>query len=154
MQVRVEELLNEVLEENKSLFLIDLSISQDNKIRVILDGDFGITVEDCITVSRAVEHSLDREEIDFSLEVMSAGVSEGLKIPRQFHKNIGRTIKVKTADDLSFEGELTDVNDNLITIEWKAREPKPIGKGKVTVQKKAELSFDTIIEAKVLVKFN
>jgi ribosome maturation factor RimP len=46
------------------------------------------------------------------------------------------------------------VNDNLITIEWKAREPKPIGKGKVTVQKKAELSFDTIIEAKVLVKFN
>jgi ribosome maturation factor RimP len=129
MQGKVAELLNEVLEENKSLFLIDLSISQDNKIKVI-------------------------QEVDFSLEVMSAGVSEGLKIPRQFHKNIGRTIKVKTTDDLSFEGELTEVNDNTITLVWKAREPKPIGKGKVTVQKKAELSFESIIEAKVLVKFN
>jgi ribosome maturation factor RimP len=154
MQGKVAELLNEVFEENKSLFLIDLSISQDNKIKVVLDGDFGITVEDCIAVSRAVEHNLDREEVDFSLEVMSAGVSEGLKIPRQFHKNIGRVIKVKTNDDLSFEGELTEVNDNAITLVWKAREPKPIGKGKVTVQKNAELLFDSIIEAKVLVKFN
>ena len=91
MQGKVAQLLNEVLEENKSLFLIDLSISQDNKIKVILDGDSGVTVEDCIAVSRAVEHNLDREEVDFSLEVMSAGVSEGLKIPRQFHKNIGRS---------------------------------------------------------------
>jgi ribosome maturation factor RimP len=154
MQGKVAELLNEVFEENKSLFLIDLSISQDNKIKVVLDGDFGVTVEDCIAVSRVVEHNLDREEVDFSLEVMSAGVTEGLKIPRQFHKNIGRTIKVKTTDDLSFEGELTKVNDNVITLVWKAREPKAIGKGKVTVQKKAELSFENIIEAKVLVKFN
>ncbi len=154
MQAKVAELLNEVLEENKSLFLIDLSISQDHKIKVVLDGDLGITVEDCIAVSRAVENNLDREEVDFSLEVMSAGVSEGLKIPRQFHKNIGRTIKVKTSDDLTFEGELTKANDTGITLVWKAREPKPIGKRKVTVQKKAELSFEHIIEAKVVVKFN
>ena len=154
MQAKVAELVNEVLEENKSLFLIDLSISQDHKIKVVLDGDLGITVEDCIAVSRAVENNLDREEVDFSLEVMSAGVSEGLKIPRQFHKNIGRTIKVKTSDDLTFEGELTKANDAGITLVWKAREPKPIGKGKVTVQKKAELSFEHIIEAKVVVKFN
>jgi ribosome maturation factor RimP len=154
MQGKVAELLNEVLEENKSLFLIDLSISQDNKIKVVLDGDHGVTVEDCIQVSRAIENNLDREELDFSLEVMSAGVSEGLKIPRQFQKNIGRTIKVKTTEDSSFEGELTNVNDTGVTLVWKAREPKPIGKGKVTVQKTAEISFENIAEAKVLVKFN
>ena len=144
MQAKVAELLNEVLEENKSLFLIDLSISQDHKIKVVLDGDLGITVEDCIAVSRAVENNLDREEVDFSLEVMSAGVSEGLKIPRQFHKNIGRTIKVKTSDDLTFEGESTIANDAGITLVWKAREPIHIAKGKVTVQKKDELSFEHI----------
>lgn len=154
MQGKVAELLNEVLEENKSLFLIDLSISQDNKIKVIIDGDHGVTVEDCISVSRAIENNLDREELDFSLEIMSAGVSEGLKIPRQFQKNIGRTIKVKTVEDSSFEGELTEVNDTGVILVWKAREPKPIGKGKVTVQKTAELSFENIKEAKVLVKFN
>lgn len=154
MQSKVAELLDEVLEKNKTLFLIDFSISQDNKIKIVIDGDLGVTVEDCIAVSRAIEHNLDREEFDFSLEVMSAGVSEGLKIPRQYHKNIGRTIKLKTVNGLSFEGELTEVNDNSILIVWKAREPKPVGKGKVTVQKKAELSFENIIEAKVLVKFN
>jgi ribosome maturation factor RimP len=154
MQGKVVELLNEVLEENKSLFLIDLSISQDNKIKIIIDGDLGVTVEDCIQVSRAIENNLDREELDFSLEVMSAGVSEGLKIPRQFRKNIGRSVKVKTTEDSSFEGELTEVNDTGIILVWKAREPKPIGKGKVTVQKTAELSFEEITEAKVLVKFN
>jgi ribosome maturation factor RimP len=154
MRAKVAKLLEEVLEENKSLFLIDLSISQDNKITVILDGDLGVTVEDCMTVSRAIEHNLDREEVDFSLEVMSAGVSEGLKIPRQFTKNIGRTIKVKTTGDLKLEGELTEVGDNAITLVWKAREPKPVGKGKVTVEKEAVVSFEDIIEAKVLVKFN
>ena len=154
MRAKVANLLEEVLQENKSLFLIDLSISPDNKITVILDGDLGVTVEDCMTVSRAIEHNLDREEIDFSLEVMSAGVSEGLKIPRQFAKNIGRTIKVKTTGDLKLEGELTEVGENAITLVWKAREPKPVGKGKVTVEKEAVVSFEDIIEAKVLVKFN
>lgn len=154
MRGKVAQLLKEVLEENKSLFLIDLSISQNNKITVILDGDLGVTVEDCMTVSRAIEHNLDREELDFSLEVMSAGVSEGLKIPRQFAKNIGRSLKVKTTSDQTLEGELTLVDENAITLVWKVREPKPIGKGKVTVQKEALLSFEDIIEAKVLVKFN
>ena len=78
MREKVAELLENALEENKSLFLIDLNISEDNQIRVILDGDKGVTVEDCIAVSRAIEHNLDREEYDFSLEVMSAGVSEPL----------------------------------------------------------------------------
>lgn len=154
MQGKVTQLLEAVLEENKSLFIIDLSISQDNKITVIIDGDEGVTVEDCIAVSRAIEHNLDREELDFALEVMSAGVSEGLKIPRQFTKNIGRTLKVKTSDGLTLEGSLTQVDEKRITLIWKAREPKPIGKGKVTVQKKAEVLFEDIIEAKVLVKFN
>jgi ribosome maturation factor RimP len=61
---------------------------------------------------------------------------------------------VKTTEDSSFEGELTEVNDTGVILVWKAREPKPIGKGKVTVQKTAELSFEEITEAKVLVKFN
>ena len=86
MREKVTELLKNVLEENKSLFLIDLSISEDNQIRVIIDGDKGVTVEECIAVSRAIEHNLDREANDFSLEVMSAGVSEPLTLPRQYKK--------------------------------------------------------------------
>lgn len=154
MRGKVTQLLEAALEENKSLFLIDLSISESNKITVILDGDSGVKVEDCIAISRAIEYNLDREEEDFSLEVMSSGVSEGLKLPRQYKKNVGRSLKVKTLDGKTIEGALTHVTDDEITLTWKAREPKPIGKGKVTVQKEAVLPYKEIVEAKVMVKFN
>src|SRR5690606_35399804 len=153
MREKVANLLKNALEENKSLFLIDLNISEDNQIRVILDGDNGVTVEDCIAISRAIEHNLDREEFDFSLEVMSAGVSEPLTLPRQFKKNIGRNLKVKTKNDEKIEGELIAANEENCTLTWEAREPKPVGKGKVTVQKEATLLYKDIMEAKVMITF-
>lgn len=153
MREKVAQLLESALEENKSLFLIDLNISEENQIRVILDGDKGVTVEDCMMVSRAIEHNLDREEYDFSLEVMSAGASESLTFPRQYKKNIGRSLKVKTKNDEKIEGELTEANEDSITLKWSAREPKPIGKGKVTVQKVATLPYKDIMEAKVMITF-
>ena len=154
MRAKVTELLNQALEENPSLFLIDMSISTDNKIRIIIDGDAGVTVEDCIAVSRAIEHNLDREEEDFSLEVMSAGVSEPLTISRQYKKNIGRNLKVKTDKGETIEGEIVQANEDAVTLTWRAREPKPVGKGKVTVQKEAVVPYNEIVEAKVMITFN
>nr|WP_262913882.1 ribosome assembly cofactor RimP [Aequorivita vitellina] len=153
MREKVAQLLKSALEENKSLFLIDLNISEDNQIRVILDGDKGVTVDDCIAVSRQIEHNLDREEYDFSLEVMSAGVSEPLTLPRQYKKNIGRTLKIKTKNNEKFEGELTAATHESCTLKWTAREPKPVGKGKITVQKEATLPYTDIMEAKVMITF-
>ena len=94
----------------------------------------------------------DREEEDFSLEVTSAGATTPLELPRQYKKNIGRKLEVKTLN-ATFEGNLTAVTDVFIALEWKAREPKPIGKGKHTVQKKEEIVFSDIKEAKVVLKF-
>lgn len=154
MQEKVENLLSKALEEHPSLFLIDLSISETNQIRVIIDGDQGVKVEDCIAISRAIEHNLDREEQDFSLEVMSAGVSEPLVLSRQYKKNIGRKLKVKTEAGKTIEGELINVDEEAVTLTWKTREPKPVGKGKVTVKKEAVLPYKEIVEAKVMVTFN
>ncbi len=153
MREKVAQLLESALEENKSLFLIDLNFSEENHIRVILDGDKGVTVEDCMAVSRAIEHNLDREEYDFSLEVMSSGVSEPLTMPRQYRKNLGRTLKIRTKNDEKIEGELTEANEESCTLTWAAREPKPVGKGKITVQKEATLPYKDIMEAKVMITF-
>ncbi|MEW2920181.1 ribosome assembly cofactor RimP [Muricauda sp. ANG21] len=149
---KVKSLLDKALEEHPSLFLIDFTVGGDNNIRVILDGDTGVNLQDCMDISRAIEHNLDREEEDFSLEVTSAGATSPLLLPRQYHKNIGRKIKVRTeAEEL--EGTLTQASENSITLEWKAREPKPVGKGKVTVQKKQEIAYSDIQQAKVILKF-
>ena len=137
---KVLELINEGLKEKPNVFLLDLSIDQANKIVIILDGDYGVNLQDCIDISRAVEHNLDREEQDFSLEVASAGVSSPLKMVRQYKKNIGRTLKVKTQAE-TIEAELTAVNDDFIELSWTAREPKEIGKGKQTVNKKAQFPY-------------
>ena len=149
---KVQKLLEGALQENPSLFLIDFRIHSDNQIEVIIDGDQGVKVEDCIAISRAIEHNLDREEEDFSLQVMSAGVSEGLQHIRQYKKNVGRKLKVTTADD-KVEGELIEATDKEITLTWKAREPKPVGKGKVTVVKEVKISYEDITEAKVMITF-
>lgn len=149
---KVLELLNQGLAAKPELFLIDFSISESQKIMVILDGDFGVTLQDCIDISRAIEHNLDREEHDFSLEVASAGLSTPLKLVRQYKKNLGRVLKVKTATE-NIEAKLEDVSDECITLTWTAREPKKIGKGKETLEKRIELPYSEIKEAIVTVTF-
>lgn len=151
---KVKQLLNEALDEHPELFLIDITIDSSNKIKVILDGDNGVTLSDCIAVSRAIEHNLDREETDFALEVMSAGVSEPLQLPRQFHKNIDRNLEVVTLAGKTIKGTLIATTEDDIKLTWKAREPKPVGKGKVTVTKEATIAFTEIKQAKVMINFN
>jgi len=150
---KVTDILKETLKEKESLFLVDLTITETFKVFITLDGDNGVNLQDCIDVSRAIENNLDREEQDFSLEVASAGVSTPLKMVRQYRKNIGRTLKVKTTTE-TIEAKLEGVNDENVTLSWTAREPKKIGKGKETVEHKREIPYTEIKEAIVTIIFN
>ena len=151
-QSLVKKLVNEAISENESLFLIELAFLTGNKIKVIVDGDQGISIKECIRISRHVEHNLDREEEDFGLEVTSPDISHPLTVQRQYKKNINRILKVKTQEE-ELEGTLVNTDENGISLQWKAREPKPIGKGKVTVQKNVTVPFESIKEAKVKITF-
>jgi len=117
-------------------------------VRVVVDGDNGVNVNDCVEVSRAIEHHLDREKYDFSLDVLSAGATAPLKHLRQFKQHLGRTLKIDTAEG-SFKGEFTSISDQLITLRWKERQPKPVGKGKTTVECEQQIEFDQIINAQI-----
>lgn len=149
----IRTLIDNGLEERNDLFLIDLKLLPDNKINVIIDGDKGVSVQDCMYISRAIEHNLDREEEDFSLEVTSAGATSPLKEKRQYKKNIGRTLQVKSNENIKIEAKLTEADDEFISLEWKTKEPKPVGKGKITVNKQAKIAYNDILEAKVIIKF-
>lgn len=150
---KVLELLNQGLAIKPDIFLIDLSISDANKITILIDGDNGVVLQDCIDVSRSIDNNLDREEQDFSLEVASVGVGSVLKLHRQYQKNIGRTLIVKTAKE-TIEAELIEVAENFIILSWQAREAKKIGKGKETVVKTQQFLFEDIVQAVVTVNFN
>mgnify|MGYP001205508786 CR=1 FL=1 len=150
---QIEALLRKYLDENPTIFLIDLIFNNDNKIKVILDGDESVTLKDCIKVSRAIEHNLDRDEIDFGLEVSSVAADSPLVNKRQYLKNIGRKLFVEDLEGKKYEGTLKSVNESDILIEWKERKPKKIGKGKETVTIKKNLSFLEITQTKVVLKF-
>ena len=152
-QEKVRKLLNEALSEDDSLFLVDLQFLENNRIKVIVDGDKGVPLTECVRISRNIEHNLDREEEDFALEVTTPDISRPLVKKRQYKKNQGRILKVKTHSE-EFEGSLVLVTDENITLQWKIREPKPIGKGKHTVEKTVTLTYKEIKEAKVKIIFN
>mgnify|MGYP003573313786 FL=1 len=149
---RVRSLVDEALKENESLFLIDLKTAEDNSIRIVVDGDQGVPLSECIRISRHVEHNLNRDEEDFSLEVTSPSITDPIQDRRQFNKNIGRILQIKT-DAGSFEGKLTEILDDKLVLQWKVREPKPIGKGKTTVEKREVFPIENISEAKVKIIF-
>jgi ribosome maturation factor RimP len=131
---KVNKLLVEALVDKPSLFLIDLTITDAFKVIVSLDDDNGVALQDCIDVSRAIESNLDREEQDFSLEVASVGVGSPLKLIRQYKKNVGRTLIVKTVKE-NLEAELVEANDDFVILAWEAREPKKLERGKKLFKK-------------------
>ena len=150
---RVEALLDDFLKEREDLFLIDLKISAGDDVTVILDGDNGVSLQDCLDASRAIEFNMDREEHDFSLQVMSAGLSEPLSTPRQYKKNLGRTLDILMNDSSKIEGELSKVDGDKITLTLKYRKPKEVGKGKVDVVEEKEIPYSEIKKALVAIKF-
>lgn len=150
---KIETLLNQFLEERKDLFLIDLKLSAGNDITVILDGDNGVCLQDCLDASRAIEFQLDRDEEDFSLQVMSAGVEEPILLPRQYKKNRGRTLEVITNDDTKIQGELIDNDEKKIILLLKYRKPKEVGKGKMDVEEEREIPYENIKKAIVTIQF-
>ena len=149
---KVITILAECLLEKPSIFLIELVITDAFKVIVNVDGDEGVALQDCIDVSRYMDAHLDREEQDYSLEVASVGVGSPLKLVRQYKKNVGRTLIVKTGTE-TIEAELVEATDDFVILSWEAREPKKIGKGKETVQKELKLPYGNIKEAIVTVTF-
>lgn len=153
LKTRVEELLQAFLQTRPDLFLVDLKVSVASDITIILDGDQGVSIQDCLDASRAIEFNIDREEQDFSLQVMSAGLSEPLALPRQFQKNIGRDLEILLEDATKIQGELASVDDEKITLILRYRKPKEIGKGKVDVEEEKEIPYSEIKKALVVIKF-
>jgi|TARA_B100001057_G_scaffold196549_1_gene197330 ribosome maturation factor RimP len=150
-EVKLREILEDCFQKRNDLFLIDFRVVNVNEITVYVDGDNGVAVEDCIYISRFIESKLDRDNYDFSLVVTSCGAYSDLVKLRQYKKHLGRVLSVKTQKE-NYEGKLTELNKNSIVLNWKQREPKKIGKGKVTVKKSVDIDFMDIIEAKVKVK--
>ena len=147
----IENTVKDTINSTCDLFLIDYKI-ENEKINVTIDGDRGVSIKDCARISREIEFSLSKNNLNFSINVSSFGTSSPLINLRQFKKNIGRELDVFTKNNDKIMGKLISLNRDSIILEWSERAPKIVGKGKRTLKLNKELDIKDI--KKAIVKIN
>lgn len=142
----VEERIDEL---NSDIFWVSIDINSGNLIKVVLDGDTGVTIEQCISVSRNVEHNLDRDIEDFSLEVTSYGLTQPLILKRQFLKYIGKSVEIITLEQKKIVAKLISYSEDKIDVELE------LTKKQIKAGVEAMVSFDLkdIKEVKSVISF-
>lgn len=148
---QIAQIIEPFLEEN-DLFLVKFSIGKDNLINVYIDGDNGVTIDNCVKLSRNIEQSLDRETEDFELRVSSPGADEPFVNERQYKKNIGRPVRITLIDGKKKRGVLESVEAKHIKLkeEIKSKNKK---QNKMTTGESIQIDMDEIAEAKVIIMF-
>ena len=152
---KVTELIDErIAELDNCLFVVSLSISSRNSILVELDKhEGGVSVKDCISVSRNIEHNLDREEEDFELSVTSAGLDKGLRVFPQYKKNIGREVDVKLVDGGEINGKMIDATPEQIVVQTTRKEKIEGKKKKEVIVEDHVLPMNKVKETKIVISF-
>jgi ribosome maturation factor RimP len=134
----IEKLVEENIKDTE-MFLVSIDVSQSNKITVLVDSNKGVSVKDCVKLSRHIEANYDRDVEDYDLEVSSPGLDKPFAVKQQYVKNIGRQVKIKTGDS-ELKGLLKSADDSKIIIETEIKED-------------IELLLSNVKSAKVVISF-
>jgi ribosome maturation factor RimP len=144
----------ESLLKDPSHFVVDVVLSTkpgSKRVLVLVDGDQGISIDDCAELSRAMSTQLDEDdtwEDAYTLEVSTPGLDQPLKLKRQYVKNRGREVKVMTRDKQWIAGKLAEVSEDSITLlRSMAKEKKQKEEQTVTI------NFDQLEKTLVQVSF-
>ena len=135
------------------IFVVDVALKPGNKIVVLLDSMQGVSIEDCVRVSRHIESGLNREEEDFELTVMSAGLTEPFKVLKQYLKNIDKQVEALTKENKKIIGKLISVDEKGIVIESVTTERVEGKKKKQRIIKKMEIPYNQIKTTKLVLLF-
>lgn len=139
--------------EDKDYFLVDVTISPDDKIVVEIDHAEGVWIEDCVELSRFIESKLNRDEEDYELEVGSAGLGQPFKVPKQYQAHIGDDVEVLTCENKKFTGVLKSADDNKFTISTISRVKPEGAKRPVNVETEITFAYNEIKYTKYLISF-
>lgn len=151
IEKRVVQLVEEKIADRPDLFLLKVSFAPNGRVQILIDGDNGVTIEDCAAISRYIGYHLEEEDLipsAYHLEVSSAGLDQPLLIERQFEKNIGRKVRVVLKEGGKVEGKLLKYGNAALTLEVANKE-----KRKKAVLKEELIPLDNIKETKVLISF-
>lgn len=151
----VRKLAQERIDERfPEVFIVEISISAKNSINVDLDKEGSyVSIEECMAVSRNIEHNLDREEQDFELQVSSAGLDKPFRVLKQYIKNIDKEVDVVMKDGAKLSGILKAADDKNITLETTRIDKLEGSKKKETIVEQHVLALAKIKETKIVISF-
>ena len=138
---------------DKDYFLVDASVTSDNKIVVEIDHAEGVWIDDCVQLSRFIEARLDREKEDFELEVGSAGIGQPFKVLRQYQNHVGKEVEVLTADGKKLSGTLKAVDDNGFTLTVSQKVRLEGMKRPKIVEQDLDLKYENVKYTKYIISF-
>jgi ribosome maturation factor RimP len=121
---KVSRLAKQVAEEQEvELFDIELSGRYKLLLRVTIDKEGGVTLDDCERFSRSLEAILDVEDpipVSYSLEVSSPGLDRPLRELKDFEKNVGKLARIVTVEKIEdqniFIGRISMVNSKSLRL--------------------------------------
>jgi ribosome maturation factor RimP len=148
-KAKVTYLVEEFL-QGTPYFLVDLKVSGRNYITVYIDGDQGVPISACVSVSRHIESQFDREVEDYDLDVSSVGIDRPLQLPRQFRRNMGREIIYTDAAGKKIKGRLLQADDESFTVEHEVKKKK---KNEVAEDPVKKIPYVAVKDVKVQVSF-
>lgn len=149
---KIRELVAEKI-EHTDYYLLSVDVKPGNAIYVELESMGPVSIEDCVEISRQIEHNLNREEEDFSLQVASPGLDKPLRDYRQYIKNIGRELDIRLLNNAEIKGELVQADEEKIQVKEIKKEKVEGKKKKVTVEHMHTISYPEIKQAKIRITF-
>jgi ribosome maturation factor RimP len=149
---KIQELVEAKIAEGPN-FIVDIAVKPGNNIYILIDNDNGVSIQDCVEMSRHVESGLDREKEDFELHVSSPGLDRPLKVLRQYQKYTGKEVAVTTKEGKKLAGKLLKASESGIELETRSKETVEGKKGKQLLIRNISLTFNQIKETKVVISF-
>jgi len=122
-------------------YLVDVEMSDDDRIVIEIDHADGVWIEDCADLSRHLQEALGEELDDYELEVGSAGIGQPFKVVQQYRNHVGKQVEVMTADGKKMQGELKAVSDDDTTFTIATREKQHVEGKKRPVVVDVEKTF-------------
>ncbi|OJV37534.1 MAG: ribosome assembly cofactor RimP [Bacteroidales bacterium 36-12] len=151
-----KDVVNQVVEsfiDQADIFVVDIIITNNNHISIEIDSFEGVSLDDCVNLSRYIESKIDREQEDYELEVSSAGLTSPFKIHKQYIKNTGKEVEVITTTGSKYTGVLKAVSAESIEL-IVDKTIKPEGsKRKITIQEEITILLQNIKTTKLIIRF-
>ena len=148
----VKQFVDEWLQDN-DYFLVDITISPDDKIVVEIDHADGVWIEDCVALSKYIEDHLSRDKEDYELEVGSAGIGQPFKVEQQYLNHIGKEVEVLDNEGKKTKGVLKSVDGSDCVVSYKEKTKKEGAKRPVLTEVDKTFNMNNIKYTKYLISF-